>query len=135
MCAGVSKSGSPISRWMTSFPCRSSSRARARTENAVSVPSRSRLAANPGVTVALIGAASILRAGLLPAVLTGKGLATDRARILAGLAAPPPAHALDRRRDAEGDAEREQDGLDRALLECLAADVADQSGIAGPEEP
>ena len=50
MCAGVSKSGSPISRWMTSLPARSSSRARARTENAVSVPSRSRLAARAGRT-------------------------------------------------------------------------------------
>src|SRR5882757_2970493 len=37
---GVSKSGSPISRWIISLPCFSSARARFRTSNAVSVPSR-----------------------------------------------------------------------------------------------
>src|SRR6476620_10635387 len=40
MCAGVSKSGSPISRWMMSRPACSIARARARTESAVSVPTR-----------------------------------------------------------------------------------------------
>src|SRR5206468_3951535 len=40
MWVGVSKSGSPISRWTTSLPCRSSALARARTSNADSVPSR-----------------------------------------------------------------------------------------------
>src|SRR5438034_11232059 len=40
MFAGVSKSGSPISRWMTSTPVASIWRARASTSNAVSVPSR-----------------------------------------------------------------------------------------------
>src|SRR5688500_3916002 len=40
MCAGVSKSGSPISRWTTSRPFASSARARTSTSNAVSVPSR-----------------------------------------------------------------------------------------------
>ena len=40
MWAGVSKSGSPISRWTISRPCRSSARARASTSNADSVPSR-----------------------------------------------------------------------------------------------
>src|SRR4051794_23260275 len=40
MFFGVSKSGSPISRWTTSLPCASSARARASTSNAVSVPSR-----------------------------------------------------------------------------------------------
>src|SRR2546427_5541827 len=40
MWAGVSKSGSPISRWTTVFPWRSSARARASTSNADSVPSR-----------------------------------------------------------------------------------------------
>src|SRR5215470_1860245 len=40
MWAGVSKSGSPISRWTTSLPCRSSAFARASTSNADSVPSR-----------------------------------------------------------------------------------------------
>ncbi len=40
MWAGVSKSGSPISRWMISLPCRSRAFARARTSNADSVPSR-----------------------------------------------------------------------------------------------
>src|SRR5439155_16996251 len=36
--AGVSKSGSPISRWMTDRPVASSARARAAASNAVSVP-------------------------------------------------------------------------------------------------
>src|SRR5580765_2204408 len=40
MWAGVSKSGSPISRWTISLPCRSSAFARASTSNADSVPSR-----------------------------------------------------------------------------------------------
>src|SRR4029453_12701726 len=40
MCLGVSKSGSPISRWMISLPCRSRALARANTSNADSVPSR-----------------------------------------------------------------------------------------------
>ena len=40
MWAGVSKSGSPISRWMTCLPLASSARARPRTSKAVSVPSR-----------------------------------------------------------------------------------------------
>src|SRR5262245_11011378 len=40
MYAGVSKSGSPISRWITDFPWASSARARASTSNAVSVPRR-----------------------------------------------------------------------------------------------
>ena len=58
MCAGVSKSGSPISRWMTSRPVRSIARARASTENAVSVPSRATPAASSPVcaSVAPIGA-------------------------------------------------------------------------------
>src|SRR5262245_48441279 len=38
MCAGVSKSGSPISRCTISLPCRSSALARAKTSNADSVP-------------------------------------------------------------------------------------------------
>src|SRR5262245_7620996 len=40
MCAGVSKSGSPISRWTISRPWRSRALARASTSNADSVPSR-----------------------------------------------------------------------------------------------
>src|SRR3990170_1216454 len=40
MLLGVSKSGSPISRWMTDFPLASSCLARASTLNAVSVPRR-----------------------------------------------------------------------------------------------
>src|SRR4028118_2076799 len=40
MWSAVSKSGSPISRWMMSRPCASSAFAFARTENAVSVPRR-----------------------------------------------------------------------------------------------
>src|SRR5258707_13928470 len=40
MCAGVSKSGSPISRWTISLPCRSRALARASTSKADSVPSR-----------------------------------------------------------------------------------------------
>src|SRR2546430_10799311 len=39
MCAGVSKSGSPISRWTISRPARSSALALASTSNADSVPS------------------------------------------------------------------------------------------------
>src|SRR6266511_5646149 len=46
MCAGVLKSGSPISRWMTSRPSASISLARASTENAVSVPRRATPAAS-----------------------------------------------------------------------------------------
>src|SRR5919201_213085 len=53
MWRGVAKSGSPISRWMTSRPSRSSCFACARTLNAVSVPRRSRLAASPGVAAML----------------------------------------------------------------------------------
>src|SRR5262245_29210122 len=40
MWAGVSKSGSPISRWITDLPWRSRARARASTSKADSVPSR-----------------------------------------------------------------------------------------------
>src|SRR6266851_8749284 len=40
MCAGVAKSGSPISRWMIFRPVASSARALASTSNADSVPSR-----------------------------------------------------------------------------------------------
>src|SRR5215472_7045075 len=40
MCFGVSKSGSPISRWTISRPCRSRALARASTSKADSVPSR-----------------------------------------------------------------------------------------------
>src|SRR5574342_326048 len=40
MWAGVSKSGSPISRWTMSLPCRSRALARANTSKADSVPSR-----------------------------------------------------------------------------------------------
>src|SRR5882762_6778311 len=36
--AGVSKSGSPISRWTMSLPCASRARARASVSNAVSTP-------------------------------------------------------------------------------------------------
>src|SRR5215212_5296825 len=46
MWDGVSKSGSPISRWMISRPCASSALAFARTEKAVSVPRRSMRFAN-----------------------------------------------------------------------------------------
>src|SRR5438045_7039655 len=45
MWEGVSKSGSPISRWMTLRPSASSARARARTSKADSVPRRDRRAA------------------------------------------------------------------------------------------
>src|SRR3712207_6543569 len=38
--AGVSKYGSPISRWITSLACASSARERTRTSNAVFVPRR-----------------------------------------------------------------------------------------------
>src|SRR5664279_2723913 len=40
MFPGVSKSGSPISRWTICLPWRSNARARTRTSNALSVPSR-----------------------------------------------------------------------------------------------
>src|SRR5690242_4859954 len=46
MCAGVPKSGSPISRWITRRPDASSAFARASTSNAVSVPSRPMLSAS-----------------------------------------------------------------------------------------
>src|SRR5579863_9467755 len=46
MLGGVSKSGSPISRWMMSLPWASSARARFRTSNSVSVPSRDMRSAN-----------------------------------------------------------------------------------------
>src|SRR3954449_4370724 len=52
--AGVAKSGSPISRWTTSRPARSSSRARARTANAPSVPRRSAAGATVGAAVEVI---------------------------------------------------------------------------------
>src|SRR3954468_24804194 len=55
-CAGVAKSGSPISRWTTSRPARSSSRARARTANAPSVPRRSAADATVGAAVEVIAA-------------------------------------------------------------------------------
>src|SRR3954451_6339401 len=54
--AGVAKSGSPISRWTTSRPARSSSRARARTANAPSVPRRSAAGATVGAAVEDIAA-------------------------------------------------------------------------------
>src|SRR5262249_38535302 len=46
MCRGVSKSGSPISKWTTSFPVASKVRALTSTSNAVSVPSRDIRSAN-----------------------------------------------------------------------------------------
>src|SRR3954447_12977597 len=58
MCRGVVKSGSPISRWMIRLPCASSSRARASTSKAVSVPSRaSDAASGRSATALLVGAA------------------------------------------------------------------------------
>src|SRR5436305_1173819 len=53
MCSGVPKSGSPISRWITRRPDASSAFARARTSNAVSVPSRPMLSASLSAMVAL----------------------------------------------------------------------------------
>src|SRR3954465_4510108 len=52
--AGVAKAGSPSSRWTTSRPARSSSRARARTANAPSVPRRSAAGATVGAAVGVI---------------------------------------------------------------------------------
>src|SRR6266853_5856343 len=50
--AGVSKSGSPISRWMMLLPCASRARALARVSKAVSVPKRAiRLASRSSVGV------------------------------------------------------------------------------------
>src|SRR2546422_7462621 len=47
MCSGVSKSGSPISRWMIERPAASSAFARANTSKAVSVPSTPIRSASP----------------------------------------------------------------------------------------
>src|SRR5207253_4739295 len=49
MWVGVSKSGSPISRWMTLRPFASSARARASTSNADSVPRRDMREAREGL--------------------------------------------------------------------------------------
>src|ERR1700691_3646680 len=46
MCWGVGKSGSPISRWITSFPWASKARARTSTSTADSVPIRDILSAS-----------------------------------------------------------------------------------------
>ena len=61
---GVSKSGSPISRWMTSRPVASSARARAAASKAVSVPIRSMRLAS--FTVALSGVLASLGTGSVP---------------------------------------------------------------------
>jgi hypothetical protein len=50
MCGGVSKSGSPISIWMTFRPRASMAVARVRTSNADSVPNRPIRLANSGKT-------------------------------------------------------------------------------------
>src|SRR6266404_3378218 len=53
--AGVSKSGSPISRWITLLPWASSARALARVSKAVSVPRRAiRLASRSSVAVVTV---------------------------------------------------------------------------------
>src|SRR5438309_6779040 len=65
--AGVSKSGSPISRWMMFRPCASSARALARVSKAVSVPRRAMRLANRssvGMVTVLIFLCSI-KTGLL----------------------------------------------------------------------
>src|SRR5438445_2022926 len=55
MCAGVSKSGSPISRWTISRPARSRARARASTSKADSVPS---LAMRPATLITCLSQAT-----------------------------------------------------------------------------
>ena len=116
MWSGVSKSGSPISRWTISRPCRSSSRARARTLNAVSVPRRSRLSARPGRSSCALAS-------------TGNQYTTRRSRCTASTPAGAPRDLLGGR---VGDALRERhavrpdelDGISR-LEAALAADDAD----------
>src|SRR5579862_5991440 len=54
ICAGVSKSGSPISMWTTRLPSASSAFARASTSNALSDPSRETASANRSTFVASI---------------------------------------------------------------------------------
>src|SRR5262249_32375947 len=53
MWAGVGKSGSPISRWMTFLPCFSNARAFARTSKADSVPIRDIFSASRMVEVVI----------------------------------------------------------------------------------
>src|SRR4029450_13451992 len=55
MCTGVSKSGSPISRWTISLPWRSSAFARASTSNADSVPRRDIRSANRMASAIILG--------------------------------------------------------------------------------
>src|SRR5918998_1359058 len=50
------------------------------------------------------------------------------------LAAPQVADELDRERDRKRDAEAEREALPRALLERLAADVADQRRVGAPRQ-
>src|SRR5262245_4869940 len=72
MFRGVSKSGSPISRWTTSTPRASSWRARASTSKAVSVPSR------------LMAAASLIAIGRRSLRYRNLGRPADRAVLEAG---------------------------------------------------
>src|SRR5689334_11713162 len=67
MFFGVSKSGSPIWRWMTERPWASSALARASTSNAVSVPRR------------LIADASLMAKGTTPLRYRDSCWAADRA--------------------------------------------------------
>src|SRR5687767_7251236 len=70
MSGGVSKSGSPISRWMISCPLASSALAFASTEKAVSVPSRSiRLATSTQDSFARTAPASPITSQATPPML------------------------------------------------------------------
>src|SRR5208337_5314943 len=60
MFPGVSKSGSPISRWTMFLPWRSKARARTRTSKAVSVPRRDILLARCSLVGAEVASALIV---------------------------------------------------------------------------
>src|SRR5581483_584433 len=115
MWRGVSKSGSPISRWITSRPWRSSSFARASTLNAVSVPSRARLSAS-----------RVARSTAIAFLLRRRGRALERLRQQGGDVRHPQrrprlTHAVVEHDGAERARDRERVGagggrLARALL-------------------
>src|SRR5260370_3045144 len=69
--AGVSKSGSPISRWTTSLPCASKARARASTSKAVSVP-------RPAIRLASLSSACAVSPWLIFLCLFSVNLFVDR---------------------------------------------------------
>src|SRR4051795_2632581 len=142
MCAGVSKSGSPISRWMTSRPARSIARALASTENAVSVPSRATPAASSPVCASVAPIGAILSDAR---ELRRRHLAHDELLHLAGDRHGELVHELPVAGDLEGRdlppaGGRQLLGADRAalaqldpghdLLAVARAGHADEVGVA-----